>query len=89
MQAIKLTKLLSTISCKINLIPFNSFKGSTYKRPSLKKINLFKDYLMSKGYITTLRITRGDEIDGACGQLVGNLANTIKGKHLISHKSIS
>ena len=89
LHAKKLTRLLSTMSCKINLIPFNSFKGSNYKRPTLKKINLFKDYLMNKGYITTLRITRGDEIDGACGQLVGNLAHSIKGKHLISHKLIS
>ena len=87
-HAKKLTKLLSTISCKINLIPFNGFSGSTYRRPTMKKINLFKDYLMNKGYITTLRITRGDEVDGACGQLVGNLTNSIKGKHLISHKSI-
>ena len=43
---------------------------------------------MNKGFITTLRITRGDEVDGACGQLVGKLSNSIKGKHLISHKSI-
>ena len=43
---------------------------------------------MNKGYIATLRITRGDTIDGACGQLVGNLSNTVKGKKLISHKSI-
>ena len=56
LHAKKLTRLLSTMSCKINLIPFNSFKGSNYKRPTLKKINLFKDYLMNKGYITTLRI---------------------------------
>ena len=54
----------------------------------MKKINSFKNYLISKGYITTLRITRGDAIDGACGQLVGNLSNTIKGRNLISHKSI-
>ena len=87
-HAKKLTKLLSTMSCKINLIPFNGFNGSTYRRPTMKKINLFKDYLMNKGYITTLRITRGDEVDGACGQLVGNLTNSRKGKHLISHKSI-
>jgi 23S rRNA (adenine2503-C2)-methyltransferase len=72
-HAKKLTRLLSRLSCKINLIPFNSFNGSSYKRPSNKKINIFKDYLMNKGYITTLRITRGDEVDGACGQLVGNL----------------
>ena len=87
-HANKLSKLLSNISCKINLIPFNSFKGSNYKRPSMKKINSFKRYLMNKGYIATLRITRGDAIDGACGQLVGNLSNTVKGKKLISHKSI-
>ena len=42
LHAKKLTRLLSTMSCKINLIPFNSFKGSIYKRPTLKKINLFK-----------------------------------------------
>ena len=87
-HAKKLSKLLSSMSCKINLIPFNSFKGSNYRRPTNKKIKLFKDYLMNKGFITTLRITRGDEVDGACGQLVGNLSNSIKGKHLISHKSI-
>jgi 23S rRNA (adenine2503-C2)-methyltransferase len=87
-QAKKLTKLLSTLSCKINLIPFNSFNGLKLQKTNNKKIKLFKDYLMNKGYITTLRITRGDEVDGACGQLVGNLTNSIKGKHLISHKSI-
>ena len=87
-HAKKLTKLLSSISCKINLIPFNSFEGSDYKRPSNNKINIFKDYLINNGYIATLRITRGDEVDGACGQLVGNLTKSIKGKHLISHKSI-
>ena len=87
-HAKKLTKLLSDISCKINLIPFNSFTGSDYKRPSNNKINEFKKYLMSKGFIATLRITRGDGVDAACGQLVGNLSNTIKGKNLISHKSI-
>ncbi len=87
-HAKKLTKLLSSISCKINLIPFNSFDGSDYQRPSSNKIKIFKDYLIMNGYITTLRITRGDEVDGACGQLVGNLTKPIKGKHLISHKSI-
>ncbi len=87
-HAKKLTKLLSDISCKINLIPFNSFPGSDYKRPSNNKINAFKKYLMSKGFIATLRITRGDGVDAACGQLVGNLSNSIKGKKLITHKSI-
>ena len=85
----KLAKLLSNISCKINLIPFNPFEGSSYKRSKRKTIENFKKILMDKGFITTLRVTRGDAIDGACGQLVGKLNKSIKGKKLISHKLIS
>ena len=44
---------------------------------------------MNKGFITTLRVTRGDAVDGACGQLVGKLAKSVKGKKLISHQLIS
>jgi 23S rRNA (adenine2503-C2)-methyltransferase len=84
----KLARLLSDVSCKINLIPFNPFDGSGYKRSTQKNIEQFKRILMSKGFITTLRITRGDAVDGACGQLVGKLNNSIKSKKLISHKSI-
>ncbi len=76
----KLAKLLSNISCKINLIPFNPFEGSNYKRSKTKTIENFKKILMDKGFITTLRVTRGDAIDGACGQLVGKLNKSIKGK---------
>ena len=86
--AIKLAKLLSNISCKINLIPFNPFDGSNYMRSKQNKIEEFKKILMNKGFITTLRVTRGDQIDGACGQLVGKLKKSIKGKKLIPHKSI-
>ena len=85
----KLAKLLSNISCKINLIPFNPFEGSSYSRSKRKTIENFKKILMDKGFITTLRVTRGDAIDGACGQLVGKLNKSIKGKKLISHKLIS
>ena len=85
----KLAKLLSNISCKINLIPFNPFEGSSYRRSKRKTIENFKKILMDKGFITTLRVTRGDAIDGACGQLVGKLNKSIKGKKLISHKLIS
>jgi len=85
----KLAKLLSNISCKINLIPFNPFEGSSYSRSKRKTIENFKKILMDKGFITTLRVTRGDAIDGACGQLVGKLNKSIKGNKLISHKLIS
>ena len=71
------------------MIPFNPFDGSNYKRSNKNNINEFKNILMKKGFITTLRITRGDAIDGACGQLVGKLSKSVKGKKLISHQSIS
>ena len=87
-HAASLSKILSTLSCKINLIPFNPFEGSDYKRSSNKNIYAFKNYMVNKGYITTCRITRGDAIDGACGQLVGNLKKTIKGKGVIQHTNI-
>ena len=45
-------------------------------------------FLMDKGFIATLRITRGDSVAAACGQLVGVLSNPIKGKKLINHRSI-
>jgi 23S rRNA (adenine2503-C2)-methyltransferase len=50
-------------------------------RSQEKSIYQFKDFLIKKGLITTLRITRGDAIDGACGQLVGKLTKSIKGKN--------
>ena len=87
-HAASLSKILANLSCKINLIPFNPFEGSEYKRSTNKSIYAFKNYMANKGYITTCRITRGDAIDGACGQLVGNLKKTIKGKSIIQHTSI-
>ena len=76
-----LVKILDGLSCKINLIPFNSFEGCNYLRSQDSAILEFKDFLIKKGLITTLRITRGDAIDGACGQLAGKLRKSIKGKN--------
>ena len=76
-----LAKVLNGLSCKINLIPFNPFDGCNYSRSQEGAIFKFKDFLIKKGLITTLRITRGDAIDGACGQLVGKLKKSIKGKN--------
>ena len=86
--AYDLCKLLSGLSCKINLIPFNPFDGSNYKRSSMANIQSFKEVLVKKGFITTLRVTRGDAIDGACGHLVGKLKKSIKGKNLIDAREI-
>ena len=76
-----LVKILDGLSCKINLIPFNPFEGCNYVRSQESAIYGFKDFLIKKGFIATLRITRGDAIDGACGQLVGKLTKSVKGKN--------
>ena len=80
-HARQLVSILKGLSCKVNLIPFNPFDGCNYLRSQEKVINSFKEYLIAKGVITTLRMTRGDAIDGACGQLVGKLTKSIKAKN--------
>ena len=72
-HAEQLIALLKDIPCKINLIPFNPFPGSGYKKPSSMEVRCFQDWLIAGGYITTVRTTRGDDIDAACGQLVGQV----------------
>ena len=71
-QARVLSALLSGVPCKVNLIPFNPFKDSGFKTSSLDTIKNFRDILKSKGYVCTIRKTRGQEIDSACGQLAGS-----------------
>jgi len=72
-HAKELGKLLKTLPCKLNLIPFNPFPNSGYERPSDTAIKAFKDVMLKAGILTTVRRTRGDEIDAACGQLVGQV----------------
>lgn len=72
-HARELVRLLKNIPCKLNLIPFNSFFGSGYRRSSPEAIRLFRDELMQAGLVTTIRKTRGDDIDAACGQLAGQV----------------
>jgi len=79
-HAKELVNILKGLSCKINLIPFNPFKGCNYSRSNEGSINKFKNILIKKGLVTTLRATRGDAIDGACGQLVGKLVKGVKGR---------
>lgn len=68
-----LAKVLRGLPAKINLIPFNRFPGTDYQCSSLQRIKRFQQILIDAGYITTLRKTRGDNIDAACGQLVGQV----------------
>jgi 23S rRNA (adenine2503-C2)-methyltransferase len=72
-QAKQLVKLLKRLPCKLNLIPFNPFPNSDYRRPSEDAIQAFKMVLVKAGVITTVRRTRGDDVDAACGQLVGQV----------------
>lgn len=64
-----LYELLKIRESKINIIPFNEYPESKYKRPSDKKIKWFMDQLLKKGFICTVRQTKGDDILAACGQL--------------------
>ncbi|MFZ9035000.1 MAG: 23S rRNA (adenine(2503)-C(2))-methyltransferase RlmN [Francisellaceae bacterium] len=61
------------VPAKINLIPFNPYPGTDYKKPSNNRIHRFQQCLMNHGFIATIRKTRGDDIDAACGQLVGSV----------------
>lgn len=72
-NAKELAKRLKGIPAKINLIPFNPFPGSGYKCSSRSAIDRFKTVLIESGLITVTRKTRGDDIDAACGQLVGQV----------------
>ena len=68
-----LAKLLRGIRCKVNLIPFNPFPGSTYERPSDERIAAFHKQVNDHGVMAMCRTTRGDDIAAACGQLVGRV----------------
>jgi 23S rRNA (adenine2503-C2)-methyltransferase len=72
-HAEELAILLKDIPVKINLIPFNPFNLSNYKRVSNNALRRFQTILMEAGYTTTIRTTRGDDIDAACGQLAGEV----------------
>lgn len=70
-HANELGSLLVSVPCKINLIPFNPFPGVSFSRPQEKSIKAFQERLIQRGYVTTVRSTRGEDVSGACGQLSG------------------
>jgi len=72
-QARALGKLLAGHPAKVNLIPFNPFPGTPYRRSAEAAVTRFRDELVRGGIIATVRRTRGDDIDAACGQLVGRV----------------
>src|SRR5579862_6334553 len=72
-QARRLGRLLSGHPAKVNLIPFNPFPGAQFRRSGDETIVRFRDELNRAGVIATIRRTRGDDIDAACGQLAGRV----------------
>lgn len=74
-QARALVKLLRRVPSKLNLIPFNPFPGTKYERSEPLAIATFQKIVMDGGLIATVRRTRGDDIDAACGQLVGQVVD--------------
>ncbi|MDN3923021.1 23S rRNA (adenine(2503)-C(2))-methyltransferase RlmN [Roseateles violae] len=70
-QLVKLLK--NRVACKLNLIPFNPFPASGLKRSSNERVQAFAEVLIKAGLVTTVRKTRGDDIDAACGQLAGEV----------------
>jgi len=72
-QARELVQTVKAVPCKINLIPFNPFPDSGYDRSAAPAITAFRDVLQQAGLTTTVRKTRGDTIDAACGQLAGQV----------------
>ncbi len=72
-HARELIYTLKGVPSKVNLIPFNPFPATRYKRSPTKRINQFRDILIAAGLIVVTRRTRGDDIDAACGQLAGKV----------------
>jgi 23S rRNA (adenine2503-C2)-methyltransferase len=72
-HARELVRLVEAVSCKFNLIPFNPFAGSGLRRSPRERVQAFARILQDAGIVTTVRKTRGDDIDAACGQLAGEV----------------
>jgi 23S rRNA (adenine2503-C2)-methyltransferase len=74
-HARELVRLVAGTPCKFNLIPWNPFPGAPYRRSNRPAIHRFRDILHQAGHVVTVRKTRGDDIDAACGQLAGQVVD--------------
>ncbi len=77
-HAKRLAEVVKDVPCKVNLIPFNSFPGTEYRRSPQAVIDRFAELLWQRGIVTITRRTRGDDIDAACGQLAGKVKDRIR-----------
>jgi 23S rRNA (adenine2503-C2)-methyltransferase len=69
---------VADVPCKLNLIPFNPFPGTEFRTSPRERILAFQQRLMDAGIVTTVRKTRGEDIDAACGQLAGRVQDRTK-----------
>lgn len=90
-HARELAALVARVPCKINLIPFNPFPNSGYGRSKPENIARFRDVLMAAELTTTIRKTRGDDIDAACGQLAGEVQDRtrrVERRHALAEERV-
>ena len=85
-HARELIRILEGVPAKVNLIPFNPFPRTNYKCSSQEVIYKFHDILNKSGLITTVRKTRGDNIDAACGQLAGDFKDKTSRSRLMRQR---
>jgi len=88
-QALALAKLLKPrINCKVNLIPFNPFPASGLTRSPRERVTAFAHVLQDAGIVTTVRKTRGDDIDAACGQLAGEVQDRTQARQRMAGRRV-
>jgi 23S rRNA (adenine2503-C2)-methyltransferase len=90
-QAQALVQLMrrERVPCKFNLIPFNPFPASGLKRSPRERVLAFARVLQEGGFVTTVRKTRGDDIDAACGQLAGEVQDRTNARERMARRVIS
>lgn len=81
--------LVQDVPCKFNLIPFNPFPGSGFERPRPERVRRFQQILLDAGLVATVRKTRGDDIDAACGQLAGQVQDKTRRTITVSGREAS
>ena len=86
-HARELIGIARRVRCKINLIPFNPFPGPKLSRSPAARIRIFAQHLMDAGIVTTVRKTRGEDIDAACGQLAGEVLDRARLREKMAQKT--
>ncbi|MBA4178464.1 MAG: 23S rRNA (adenine(2503)-C(2))-methyltransferase RlmN [Leptothrix sp. (in: Bacteria)] len=88
-QARALVRLVQgRVPCKFNLIPFNPFPASGLRRSSVDRVQAFAQVLQAAGIVTTVRKTRGDDIDAACGQLAGEVQDRTNARERLARQRV-